>query len=161
MRICAACDAGLWRRVAGIALDLVIAAAGFAMLNVVLVKSGLVAGADVTHQVRALRALWLQPQGLALLVVACAAATVLAWRVLGGTPGAQLVGVRVCRARDGGRPGVTRAALRLAVAWTLLGLGLLWSLGGRRALHDRICGTRAVLEDEALLELPGRRAQGA
>ena len=73
---------------------------------------------------------------------------------MGGTPGSLLLGV-VLVSSGGQRPGLLRAAVRLATALALGGLGLLWSFGGRPALHDRVSGTRLVLEDEASTPWPG------
>jgi hypothetical protein len=150
----AARDVGLVRRLAALALDVVLLGLGLAAVAVLLWKSG-VAGV-------------LQPQGpvpgssgvhgvwwfaVALACVAVAAA----WRVLGGTPGGLLLGAVVCRC--GERPGWPRSMLRLMLALGTGGIGLLWCLGGRPALHDRLSGTRLVLEDEALVR-PQRGGRG-
>lgn len=144
-------DAGICRRLAALLLDLGIAFVAFAFAALVLHKSGL-AGAfagdsDVQFALWRTRLAWVAAGGLLVL------AAVLGWRVLGGTPGGLLLGMSVCRVRDGAPPGYGRAAARLLLAVALAGLGLLWSFKGRPALHDRLTGTRAVLEDDVLCTL--------
>jgi hypothetical protein len=117
----------------------------------VLHKSGL-AGA-ISDDPAAPSALWRAPATWIFVGGALVLAAVLCWHVLGATPGGLLVGVSVCSAADGARAGYRRAAARLLLAIALAGMGLLWSFKGRPALHDRLTGTRAVLEDEVLCTL--------
>jgi hypothetical protein len=141
----AARDAGLLRRLAALALDVVLLGLGLAAVAVLLWKSG---GAGVLQTQglapgsSGVRGVW--GPTVALTCVAVAAA----WRLLGGTPGALLLGAVVCR--RGERPGWPRSMLRLMLALATGGIGLLWCLGGRPALHDRLSGTRLLIEDEAL-----------
>lgn len=145
-------DAGICRRLAALVLDLCIAAAVLAFVALVLHKSGL-AGVpsgdpDAPSALWRAHRAWLFAGGALELVAA-----VLCWHVLGATPGGLLLGVSVRRAADGARAGYRRAAARLLLALALAGVGLLWSFKGRPALHDRLTGTRAVLEDELLCTL--------
>ena len=91
----------------------------------------------------------------------------------GQTPGKQHFGVRVVRAADGADPSVARAMARWMVpglvllAWPLwLGLALLALTAvtvpfgpGRRAVQDRLAGTRVVryVHDEDVDDDPRRR----
>ena len=149
--IAQACDAGICRRLAALVLDLCIAAAVLAFAALVLHKSGLagVLSADPD----APSALWRAHRAWMFAGAALALAAVVCWHVLGATPGGLLLGVSVRRAADGARAGYGRAAARLLLALALAGVGLLWSFKGRPALHDRLTGTRAVLEDEVLCTL--------
>jgi len=149
-------DAGLLRRVGALMMDTVLAACAFAAVNLVLWKSG-VAAALAPHPDSAVLDLWARPDAAAAAAGALALAVPLAWRALGGTPGALLLGV-VLESRSGGRPGLLRACVRFVVSLALGGLGLLWSLGGRPALHDRASGTRLVVEDDVRATTP--RARG-
>lgn len=144
-------DAGICRRLAALVLDLCIAAAVLACAALVLHKSGL--AAVLSGERDAPSALWRAYGAWMFAGGALALAAVVCWHVLGGTPGALLLGVSVRRAADGARVGYAVAAARLLLALALLGVGLLWSFKGRPALHDRLTGTRAVLEDEALCTL--------
>ncbi len=155
MRMAGAADAGLLRRLWALALDAALAATAFGLANLVLYKLGAGDGADLGQRVNALLTLWQRPQAGVPAALALAAAAVCGWRFLGGTPGGLLAGITVRRSRDGAYPGVLRSVCRLAVAVATGGIGLLFAAGGRRALYDRITGTRAVIEDEALVELAG------
>ena len=62
------------------------------------------------------------------------------------------------RARDGRPAGLARLVMRVVVSIVTLGLGMLWARGGRPALHDRITGTRLVIEDERLVVLADARS---
>jgi len=149
MRMDRAVDAGLGRRLAALALDVALALVGFAALNLLLYKTGVLAPPQ--RAAAALAQLWLGGPLPPAAAGAVALAVLGCWRWLAGTPGALLMGVNVVRARDGAAAGLGRLALRLAAALVLGGLGLLWALGGRAALHDRVSGTRLVIEDERLL----------
>jgi uncharacterized RDD family membrane protein YckC len=142
-------DAGACRRVAAMLLDVGIASAALAFCALLAQRSGVAAAlaAGAGHPG------WHHAGVAAAIVTSLSLAIVLAWRHQGGTPGALLMGVTVVRAGDGARPGVARALARLLVAVGFAGAGLLWAVGGRPALHDRLTGTRAVLEDEALRPL--------
>lgn len=150
-------DAGICRRFAALVLDLCILLAVALFTALVLYKSGL-AGKSGAHEALAP---WPAPVTAMIVIGAFAAATVLAWRFIGGTPGSLLLGVVVCRAHDGARLGCLRGAARLLLAVGLAGIGTLWSFNGRLALHDRLSGTRAVLEDEALCTLADIEAREA
>lgn len=154
--IAQATDAGICRRLAALILDLCIALAVLAFLALLLHRSGLAAALSGEPG-----APWHTAAGWAVPVGAIAVAAVIGWRHLGGTPGAALLGISVRCARDGACPGYGRAAARLLLALATAGLGLLWSFNGRPALHDRLSGTRAVLEDEALCALDDFDGAGA
>ena len=75
---------------------------------------------------------------------------VLCWRRGGGTLAMHTWRLRLVR-RDGARVGLGQAWLRYALAWPsflLLGAGILWALvdRDRQFLHDRLAGTRIVLD---------------
>jgi len=74
----------------------------------------------------------------------------------GSSPGRRIVGIRVLN-RDGSRPGFGKAFLREGVTKGALGLftlplllSYLWPLWDphQRALHDLVCSTRAVQDDD-------------
>ena len=71
------------------------------------------------------------------------------WSATGQTPGDRLLGIRVCRADDGGTLGPARALLRL-IALTLAAVPLLAGFlpilfdDRRRGVHDMIAGTVVV-----------------
>lgn len=139
-------DAGLGRRAAAVLVDGVLLACAFAALNLVLWKSGLAAALAADADAGVLE-VWRRPDVALASAAGVALCVLLAWRVLGGTPGALLMGM-VLLPPAGGRPGLARAALRLLAVAATGGLGILWSLGGRAALHDRVSGLRLVVEDE-------------
>jgi len=149
-------DAGLGARAAALLVDSAMLACAFAAANLVLWKSGL-AGALGAQSVAGLLALWGRAEVLAALAIVAALAVVAAWRALGGTPGALLLGVTLVSAEEGGRPGLPGTLARLLAALALGGVGLLWSAGGRPALHDRLSGVRLVIEDEACTPFPAPR----
>ena len=74
---------------------------------------------------------------------------VVCWRRGGATLAMRTWRLRLVRA-DGERPRLGQAWLRYALAWPsiVLGLGVLWALvdRDRQFLHDRLAGTRIVLE---------------
>lgn len=75
------------------------------------------------------------------------------------SPGKRLLGLRVVAA-DGGAPGLARVMARFAAglpSWLLLHLGHAMAAWPpeRRALHDRIAGTRVVLAEDAPAAMPG------
>ncbi|HEY6864254.1 MAG TPA: RDD family protein [Burkholderiales bacterium] len=74
---------------------------------------------------------------------------VFCWRRGGATLAMRTWRLRLVRA-DGGPPRLGQACLRYALAWPsiVLGLGVLWALvdRDRQFLHDRLAGTRIVLE---------------
>lgn len=144
-------DAGICRRVAALLLDLAIALAVLAFAALVLHRSGVVGA--LAGDSRGATAAWPAFAAPLALCGMLALATVLSWRHLGGTPGTLLLGMTVRRTRDGAPPSYLRAAARGLVAVGLLGIGVLWSFNGRPALHDRLTGTRLVLEDDALCTL--------
>lgn len=152
-------DAGICRRLAALFLDLCIALAVLLFAALVLHQSGL-SGA-LAGEPDAPSALWRSRLAWVSVGTVLALAAVIGWRVLGGTPGGLLLGVSICRMRDGARPGYGRAAARLLLALALAGVGLLWSFKGRPALHDRLTGTRAVLEDDVLCTLDDFEGHGA
>jgi len=101
-------------------------------------------------------AAWLRGAGIAAAVLFALAALwfigfeASRWQA---TPGKRLAGLRVV-ADDGSRPGLARVAARFfggLPSWLLLHLGhalAAWSRD-RRALHDRLAGTRVVLVPDA------------
>ena len=120
-------------------LDGVLIAAGTAP-PILIAAWALPVGVDLTRA--------LLPAALALAALVAIAYGTLAHGLLGATPGERLLGIAVAD-RDGGTPGMGRAALRasLALVGTLaLGAGL-WPAvftRSRRTLHDRLAGTRVV-----------------
>jgi uncharacterized RDD family membrane protein YckC len=75
---------------------------------------------------------------------------VLCWRRGGGTLAMHTWRLRLVR-RDGTRIGLAQAWMRYALAWASLlplGAGFLWALvdRDRQFLHDRLAGTRVVLD---------------
>lgn len=159
MDMARAVDAGFTRRVGALALDAAIALTAFAVINLALYKLGLIVApaGDPSHPLAG----WLRPGVMAGVAAAVSVGLIASWRWLQGTPGALLMGANVVRAADGASAGSIRLVLRLAVALLLGGVGLLWSLGGRAALHDRLSGTRLVLEDDSLVALADLAAKGA
>ncbi len=75
---------------------------------------------------------------IAVLAVVTIAGLVLA----GQTPGMRLLGLRVVRLDDGGRPGLVPAALRTALLVLLVPAVI--TDGAGRGLHDRAAGTVVV-----------------
>jgi uncharacterized RDD family membrane protein YckC len=141
-------EAGIGLRVAALLLDLGIAVFGFALLNVVLSKFGVLAPLH-SSQHSPLVELWQHSSPWLTLLVATCTLVIVAWTIAAGTPGAMLMGVNVVRNGDGRRVGLIRSALRLLVSVGLGGVGWFGAWRGQRALHDRICGTRTVREDES------------
>jgi hypothetical protein len=95
------------------------------------------------------------------MVVAVSAAWFIATEASGwqASPGKRALGLRVVAA-DGGAPGLGRVMARFAAglpSWLLLHLGHAMAAWPpeRRALHDRIAGTRVVLADDAPAAMPG------
>lgn len=91
------------------------------------------------------------------LFVVLGAYFVLCWR-RGGTLAMRTWRLRLVRV-DGARVGLAQAWLRYALAWPsllLLGAGVFWALADRdrQFLHDRLAGTRVVL-DPARARAPG------
>lgn len=138
-------DAGLTRRLISVALDLSMI---LALLVVGHVMARHAAGADGADQVGEVAA------AMTLPLIACMPVGVLAaWRWLGGTPGARLMGMVLVGARDGRPGGLPRLLVRLVVALATAGFSVLWARGGRSALHDRSSGMRLIVEDEGLVLL--------
>ena len=141
-------EAGVGLRLVALLLDALIAVFAFALFNVVLAKFGVLAPLKQS-QPSPLVELWQHASPWLALLGAMCALVILAWSLAAGTPGALLMGVNVVRNRDGQRVGLTRGACRLIISVALGGLGFIGAWRGQRALHDRICGTRAVREDES------------
>jgi hypothetical protein len=149
MNLAQAIDAGLARRVGAVVLDTGVLLVLFAALNLLLFKLGVLDALSDDGAPR-LSGLWLRPGVIQCALLLVCIGVLGCWRWLGGTPGASLSGIVVVRARDGARAGMARLLVRMMVAYGMAGTGLLWSLGGRPALHDRVSGTRVVVEDEGL-----------
>ena len=85
----------------------------------------------------------------AYLVAVLGGYFVFCWRRGGATLAMRTWRLRLVRA-DGDRPRLGQAWLRYALAWPsiVLGLGVLWALvdRDRQFLHDRLAGTRIVLD---------------
>jgi uncharacterized RDD family membrane protein YckC len=79
--------------------------------------------------------------------------TVTLWASFGMTPGKRLCNCRVVDARHGGKPGWGQSILRYIgyiISTLTLGIGFLWMLWDRQkqTLHDKIAGTRVVIDDD-------------
>lgn len=88
-----------------------------------------------------------------------AAVFIVGWALRGASPGKLLLELRVVDARSGRHPGWVQSAIRYLgylVSALPLGLGFLWAAFDRerRALHDRLAGTRVVHVAESLLPEP-------
>ena len=140
-------EAGIGLRLAALLLDSAIAVLAFALLNVVLSKFGVLASLK-DSQVSPLVEFWQHSSPWITLVVANCVLVILMWSFAAGTPGALLMGVNIVRKVDGRRVGLARSACRLIVSVGLVGFGFIGASHGQRALHDRICGTRTVRENE-------------
>lgn len=71
------------------------------------------------------------------------------WLLFGRSPGMALLGIRIAREEDGGRPGPGRIAVRYAgylLSSALLLLGFVWAIFDPRkqAWHDKLAGTLVV-----------------
>ena len=143
-------EAGVAPRLAALLLDAGIIVVLFAALNLVLHKFGVLPALEVS-QPSPLLALWSQAGPWIALTAILGCLVILAWAVAAGTPGALLMGLNVLRVRDRCRAGVLRCAWRLVICVALCGLGFLGAWRGKRALHDRLSGTRVVREDESTL----------
>ena len=137
--------AGFWRRLAAWLLDAILVAAVF--------TCALLVWSSITgHQ-----SAWFSPATPALITAVAGSACILGiWlnARLQGTPGKRLMGCLVVDAASG-RPISLGKSMRRSLAMLLsalpAGLGLLaigWS-SQRQGLHDRLAGTRVVIEDDA------------
>lgn len=71
------------------------------------------------------------------------------WLLFGRSPGMALLGIRIVREEDGGRPGPGRVAVRYAgylLSGALLLIGYIWAIfdGRKQAWHDKLAGTLVV-----------------
>lgn len=71
------------------------------------------------------------------------------WLLFGRSPGMALLGIRIVREEDGGRPGLGRVAVRYGgylLSAGLLLIGFIWAIFDRRkqAWHDKLAGTLVV-----------------
>ena len=140
-------EAGMGLRLAALLLDAAIALLAFALLNVVLSKFGVLASLK-DSQISPLVEFWQHAGPWIPLIVAICLLVVLMWSLAAGTPGALLMGVNIVCKVDGRRVGLARSVCRLIVSVGLVGVGFIGASRGQRALHDRICGTRTVRENE-------------
>ncbi|HXS73073.1 MAG TPA: RDD family protein [Rhodanobacteraceae bacterium] len=134
--------AALWRRLAALVYD-VFPLIALWMITVFVCLYAAGGHYDPAHPQWAQR-LWLQ---IALLAVT-AAYFLISWTRIGATIGMRAWRLKLLR-EDGGKVGVVRALARFFVALLSLavaGIGFWWALFDRdkRALHDRVCGTRMV-----------------
>lgn len=127
--------AGFWIRlgaliVDGVAIGLPLAAVNFVLTLVIPVETAAMLGGLLGMVV-----------GLALPLVC--------WAVWGRTPGKALLRIGIVR-EGSSSPGIgfAKALVRLvgyAVSFAILGIGFLMAaFGDKRALHDRIAGTRVI-----------------
>ena len=145
MTLAATRYAGFWRRLAAWLLDAILVAAVFTCA--LLVWSGITG-----HQ-----SAWDSPATPALIASVAGSAFILGiWlnARLQGTPGKLLMGCLVVDAGTGRRISLgksLRRSLALLLSALPAGLGFLaigWS-SQRQGLHDRLAGTRVVIEDDA------------
>ncbi len=148
----ALCEVGVGRRLVAVLLDLGVAAILFVMLNVVLYKFGMLS-APKGSSLSPLLAVWSHAGPLVAFFGTLCALVVLSWSLIGGTPGALLIGINVVRERDGCTAGILRCTARLTAIFALAGLGVFSARRGRRAWYDRMTGMRAVREDELTNDL--------
>lgn len=152
-------EAGFGLRIAAILIDASIVLILFALLNMALYKFG-VLGTVEDSQRSPLLVVWRsEVPWLAGFAVLCAS-MVVSWATISGSPGDLLLGLNVVRSRDGTRAGLVRCTWRLLVSMSLLGFGFLGTWRGKRALHDRLSGTRMVREDESTFSVAYYRARG-
>lgn len=152
-------EAGFGLRVAAILIDALIVLIVFVILNVALYKFGIL-GTVEDSQHSPLFVVWgFEAPWFVLFAVLCAS-LVVSWATISGSPGDLLLGLNVVRSRDGARAGAVRCMWRLMVSVSLLGFGFLGARRGKRALHDRLSGTRMVREDESTFSIAYYRARG-
>lgn len=87
------------------------------------------------------------------IVLALLVSVVLCWRLLQGTPGILLMGLRLVDARDGSAPGIGQALLRLLAYIPAAGLfliGILWMFWDprHRGWQDLLSHTRLIQDDD-------------
>ena len=85
----------------------------------------------------------------ALLQLAALAYHAGTWLVFGRSPGMALMGIRIVREEDGGRPGFARVAVRYAgylLSAGFLLIGYAWAIfdSRKQAWHDKLAGTLVV-----------------
>ncbi|MFT5446056.1 MAG: putative RDD family membrane protein YckC [Gammaproteobacteria bacterium] len=152
-------EAGFGLRIAAILIDASIVLIVFAILNVVLYKIGAL-GTIEDSQHSPLFVVWRYEESWLVGFAVLCASVVVTWTTISGSPGDLLLGLNVVRSRDDARAGLVRCTWRLMVSISLLGFGFLGAWRGKRALHDRLSGTRLVREDESTFSVAYYRARG-